>query len=441
MTSRTDSHIGEHRFIAFVVLACTVASIALILHVPTFRGDDSPGYLVMRDAWLHGHSLLHAIFTPDRQRLPLVPLLFLVFPSDQAAKIALSLLSLAAWSSLGLATLGLLRSATLRRLGLLVILSGAYAANVFTWHAFVLSESLSITTIVALVAALLAVLRNPSLRTELCFFAIAVASVLTRESNIFLVPLFAVPLLARLRGGVGPRIIFVATLLACAGAWVDSVRHDRSTLHMSMINNLDDRIVTDPAALAFFKRHGLPDDPSLAACANKFLWTCPPSPVLDAWTEAHAKGVYTRWLLATFPQRAVKILRDPVGVLDLYGANKAVVDLETNSSPEVVGYLRFFSPFNYPSIFLLALSMAAALSAARVPDHRREALGLLWALMCLGTNIFVCYWGDSSDVQRHCLPTIIGMEAICATLLLIGLDLVATNGSAAMKARNALDVA
>jgi hypothetical protein len=303
-----------------------------------------------------------------------------LWPNDKAMIVAQALLSFVAWAALALAVAGLLRTAVVTRIVVAALLLVPCTAQVAGWDLVILGESVSISTAVLALAALLRLVRSPSWRTAALFLAAALWFTMTRP-NVFVVLLlwavaFAVVALHRRQVVLWGSI--TAVLLAFAGysylynirsdaAWTERLGYARTTVAfaypVSQNGPVADAILKD-LRTSDAPRCMIPDTPRTVSDHGTTRWvkaTVKACPGMDAWATKHWNNWYGSWLLH-HPGLTLKVVR---------------VELPNSLSPPVWSGVTAPVPDSVSSLFFGSSPLPQA--ARDVGTYRTQPL-LIWVV-------------------------------------------------------------
>jgi hypothetical protein len=287
------------------------------------RYVDSSTYRV-KDRWfdlsltsLDGHSI----------RPWGVTLWMALWPSDRAITVAQALLSAVVWSALGLTVAVVIRRPAVRRVLVAALLLLACTAQVAGWDLAIMSESVSVSTGVLALAALIWLGDRPSWARATAFLAAALWFTMTRP-NVFVillawaVALLIVGLLRRQRMMLG--VVAGVLVVFCVYSYVYNVRSDaawtkafgysRTTVAyaypISGNGPVGKYIIRDlrnsdaPACMVPRSRRVVSDH-GTAAWVLKTLRTCPG---MNEWATENWNRWYATWLVH-HPGKALQIIR------------------------------------------------------------------------------------------------------------------------------------
>ncbi len=250
---------------------------------------------------------------------PLTSLLWKLTGGASGFTLAQSVIFVASWlflaSTFATFFTGLLRRAS----ATVLVLVFASSAPVMIWNRSVLSDSLALSAVAVLMAAVLRYAGGGSTRQAAYVVLAALLNVLVRYSQIVPVALVALVVLvvdvsrrrpdrSRRRGVVLFGLLLLVALLSSGLAKQSGV----TSLEMPSLYAT--RVFPLPGRVAWFAAHGMPDAPGIdrqaartpASPSGKVVIAT--SPVVTSWLASHGESLYVQWLL-THP---LTLLSDPI---------------------------------------------------------------------------------------------------------------------------------
>lgn len=228
-------------------LVFVVVRLAATVAAPVYREPDTPGYFRLQ--WWGG------------TRLPTVPLLYSIVSDERALVVVQALIGTLAWIVAAVVLLRPLQHRPVRLAAGAGIATLGVSAPVVNWDDALMSESLSISLALLLVAAVVAAFRRPSAGRLAGAWGCALAWALVRQNNVVLVALAALVLAAV---GTRPRARRAAWRLAVGFAAIGAVgfvlsssNHDIARENVAQI--VVRRILPDDAARHWFVGEGMPE--------------------------------------------------------------------------------------------------------------------------------------------------------------------------------------
>jgi hypothetical protein len=357
-------------------------------------------------------------------RLPLVPLVYeLLGESHGAISVAQALVGAACWALL-LWELSYVPS-RVARLGLMAaVLWIACSTYVVNWYAALLSESLSISLLV-LVIALLARWQ----RTGSGLWAVTIAASLwawARSTSAYVVALVGV--VAVVYSAVAARRHLVkASFLLGVGLFATAVSGQGQLWEQPFLHSMSERILPHPALTGWFASRGMPLSHRLKSLAGPYTTTGG-----SAYYHDPALASFRSWMSRSGKVDFTLFLITHPGWM-LHGTFSGHEEL----SPRLIGYYgggvsRPWLPAGIRHLFLtyrqgtLVLIGLADLVALGVAAARRSwtSRAYLWlGMVGLGLLTLIIDWaGDSWEVGRHSVEGTIA-TALAGLMLIASLQL------------------
>jgi hypothetical protein len=349
------------------------------------------------------------------QRPPATPLLIKLVGASGGYLLAQAVIAALSWGFLAW-TVGRLVAPGWRRLvAVWVILAFASAFPVTLWNRSVLSESLSMSLLAVVCAALIWTTHQVTWPRVVATAAACLAFAATRDAQVWTVAFLAVAV------GVGalaiarkdrPRATRVGVLSVCLVAVVVLTGWGTLASHRTPQNVADVlyvRIFPYPGRVAWFAHHGMPQAPQIDALAKatstqpgqaKVVSFSPSDPdfaALERWIQNQATGTYFLWL-ATHP---VYVLTEPL-IRPERSYNFAQGSLTAYASTTD----QYRSPLTVvvwpPLIGLLILAAVAAYLTFLSKGWRDGVWRMMLVFSAIGVLAMLVAWhGDGQEVTRH----------------------------------------
>ena len=343
-----------------------------------------------------------------------------------------SVVAVAAWGFLATTVAGTVRSNVARWVGFAGVLGLALAPGVLQWNAMITTESLSLSTLCAVIACAIRLVERGT-RRELAWFLGALAAfAYTRDTNALVAGGIGVVGLAcavrpawRVRavtvGAVGVALAVSATALANAA--------EPPRWYWPVAETTAIRLLAEPEATRYLVDHGFPWDPQMRTLPERYIALYVPvteGPQFAAfrtWVRRDGRRVYLDYLVSHPGWALRKPFDERELVLDVGG---------------VEGYGRLFhirpsGPFTFAgaiaaprSTALMEIWACAAALALVVLTVRRRVrpafagvVGLIGLFAIFG--YYAAWHGDALEVARHSLTAGIELRLACwiATALVI----------------------
>ncbi len=358
-------------------------------------------------------------------RPPLFPLLLKAARQDfdRAAAIQLGL-SIPAWGLLALMISRSLGYPGLRIAGFALVLLFSLTRHVAGWDFVMMSESLSITTLVLFVTACLWLLENWGAVRVAAVLVTALMLAFTRDTNAWMllalagvVALIALGSRTRRRGLIvtgGLVLIFVLSNFSAdlGNRWV-----------FPLGNLITQRVLPDKTAVRYFESCGMPVSPELLQLSGKYansddqaLFTGPALETLRRWLYDHGKACYVGWL-------ASQPLAQAWQALQRTGNLVAFQDVDRYFSNRYAPLLpAWLEAVLYPEQLTLWIWGLSTLGAILAVARRAWRANRLWAaFVCLNIlvfpHLFLTWHGDSMAPDRHALS--VGVQLYLGAWLLV----------------------
>jgi len=395
---------------------------------PPVLWTDSTSY-----ATVAGHPLWSTGFWAG-QRPPLAPLVLKMVGSSTGFVAFQSLLAVAAWGLLAF-TVGRLVPAGWRRVAAAwTVLAFASTTPVILWNRSVLSESLSLSILAVLVAAVIWTARHLTWPRVTAVLLASWAFAETRDAQVWTVGLLGLALAVvvlvhgrRHRRWSRRAGALAAGLLLVAGLTGGDAGHTGRTIQ-NMANVLFVRVFPFPARVSWFAAHGMPDAPTIDRLAAGVAATPgtakvvgldlsdPDNARLGRWIADHGQATYLLWLV-THPDYLITepLLRPEQafnfanGSLTFYAVTGRV------DSPLTAVF--------WPAWWWLLPLTAIGLVAATVTGWWRERSAptvVLLAVVGL-LSMLIAWQGDGQEVTRHTIEGFAELRLAVLVLFVIGL--------------------
>ena len=249
-----------------------------------------------------------------------------LWPGDHAIMIANALLSAVAWGALALVVAAGIRHATVRRLTAAALVLIPCTAQISNWDSVMQGESVSMSTGILALAALVWFTREPTWGRAATFGAAALWFTMTRPNVFVILMAWALGLLviAVLRRRLVVVWAVAALLVVFSGysyvynmrsdaAWTARHGFSRSTVGyaypISAFNPVASQIVADlrksdaPPCM-------IPEGKRLNAPLGPYQWvseTVPKCPAMNTWATKNWQSWYIGWLL-THPKSTIRVI-------------------------------------------------------------------------------------------------------------------------------------
>jgi hypothetical protein len=307
-------------FLAYLLLQAIV-----VLGLTTPRFPDSETYM-------------HVSFTGADLRLPTVPLLYKVLPTDSLRVAGQVLLAAAAWWALARASGAMIADRRVRLALMGVLLTLGLVGPIVNWNSVILSESTAISLTALMIALWLRYAQDPQRSTAVGAIAATLAWTLTRQANVIFGLLItaaaiAAALVWRNRGRIHLIVAIAMVLISLVGLL--EVNNNTTLAKGAFLYTLKARIIPNRGWTHWFTDHGMPNprfDPAQAGRA------VPLNPAFTSWLDDRGLRTYVEFM-ATHPRYT---LLDPLPYLSgeqasLYHPNRAQIpELQPDPTPSIL---------------------------------------------------------------------------------------------------------
>jgi hypothetical protein len=312
------------------------------------------------------------------------------------------------------------------------------------WDNILLSESLSTSLLVLLIALLLLTWRRPTAGLIAATLGVATLWMFTRQDDVVIF-LGLLPFLIAFvfwRRGLRSGLPVVAVLIAIGlwGAFAITRSGDDLVVNWNSLQIIENRIVPHPMELRFFVARGLPVTPTVLAERGAFPGHTSPlfhDPRVMNWVEHHFKSAYLAYLVQHLPASVGgAFAAAPFAVT---GPTAALIQVRPVLPAFVVRLL-----WSSEGALAFWLALAAALAALCIARHRSvrclPVIGLLLLAVLLGSILtwnLTGYPGDTGgDLPRLFMPVAVMLRlgtlltiAVCAEAAMSGSSPPPTNFS------------
>jgi len=395
-------------------MACALAFAAIraasLLHVDPFLTADTGVYLEMSQ-----RSLTDPVFWGGLRPV-FVPLFYKVCASNvHGIVFGQATVGILAWIGLAGTLARRMRTPVAAMAIFATVLLFGLSDLIIRWDAVILSESLSITTTVALLASLLWLRRgDPAWKFGVVFVLVAVWMT-TRESHTYLGLLLATFfVVAALYSWLSTRTVnwkYAALGVATFGCFVlNSASSDHGERwFFPFLNVTGRRVLVDSSKTQWFAAHGMPLNAAVRRMQGKWAsdddWAFYKAPDLESfrvWAHASGKNTYESFLL-NHPRF---LLTAPLADWQLLVASDRFVPY----APRYRGPLRGLDPLLWiasPKL-LIRWSFALLILSTTLAAWKRSWLILgvpLVGSLSLLLLALLVWHGDAMEIGRHSLLT------------------------------------
>jgi hypothetical protein len=398
---------------AFVILRAVE-----IAHSPT-RFPDTGTYLPLN-------------FLGYQERLWTVPLAYTLFPTGDLRVFAQFLAGVISWSALALSLRMVLTNRAVARGAMVGAFLLGLAPTLAGWDNILLSEGLSSSLLVGTIALLIMASVEATDGRIIAILAVATLWMFTRQANVviflsLLLPCVAFTLLKFGRGRRGLAITTGLVLIALWGGFAITRSGSDGVTEWNSLQILENRIATDPSALAYFRARGLPPSPHIAIEKGNFTGSGSPlfqDQRLTSWVNGHFKATYAGYLLQDLPHTLAK----PLDVLPVAVSESTESDGTARAVLPVVVTETVWGTADRDLLPWLAIAVALGVLvwARRLTIRCRPLIGLLALTVVVGSILTWTLTGyvGGSELARLFMPIAIAVRigilliiAVCADAL------------------------
>ncbi|GAB4503209.1 MAG: hypothetical protein Fur0043_02010 [Anaerolineales bacterium] len=414
-----------------VLLALTLLYLTVQVHA-CFLVSKASLFADSED-YLYGASLplTDAAFFSERRPWGILLIYKLLNGSLTAIHLFQVALSAAAWLGLAWTFIRSLQNRWIKLTGFSLLLGFSLTPTVQVWNHAVLSESLSISGLVIILALFLRLTQGWQWRT---FFFLAFSFILwmsVRETHTYLGVLVAgvLFLLGFLRRTW--RVYWLLMLCILLTFFVNNrlaaaYRLPRWALPMAEVITM--RILPEPEYLDFFARQGMPTPPELLALSGKWAISNDFAIVNDLklrkfsrWLFHDSQRVYIRFLL-THPDYLLwtpwenirrLLAADYVNVLPIENYRPAL--------PALLNELLYPLAWFWPAWEISLFALGGILVVVILRRWGQYSLPFLFFLLSI-PHLYLAWHGDALDVERHAVLVNVQWHVGIALIMLLFLD-------------------
>ena len=409
----------------FIIMRLYLAYIATIAAVPF---DDTPAFFRTSSAPLFSKTLWAGV------RPPLVPLLYKFAHNNYSAIIYLqTVISITCWFFLAWSLLHWLQSAVGKTVAFCIVVSLGTCEPIIVWESCLLSESISISLLAAMIGAWLLYLKDTRRANFIVLLSLSVCWIFCRETNPWMILILTFFLLPITLLKKNRRFLIMISIFIGVFALHDISSSIGKRWAFPLLNVISRRILPDEKNRAFFERHGMPITPTLlartnrcASCDNYAYYNDPALENFRKWFYAKAKQTYILWLVS----HPATTMREPLSNIEYMVASGSLFHHASPSSKRVlpsplsklvfpIGYARYFS---LVMVWFLILGTGIAIGSGVWKKENSWVVGIL--LVILAYPHFIIVWhGDvvGFEIERHSLAARVQLNIafwIMASLLI-----------------------
>jgi len=370
--------------------------------------------ILIGDSWsyLQGASL--DISDPNffSERRPWAILIFykVLGSSQSLIEIFQLLISTTAWLFLAWKFIGSIKNDWIKIAGFLVILGFSLSPTVQVWNHAVLSESLSISMMVLMVALFIGLAQKWGWRALFLLMLYFVLWMSFREANAYIALMVAFALVVI---GLLQRTLRVYWLLSFLIAVTFFVNYQLSSIYalprwaLPLAEVITIRILPDQEYLNFFANNGMPVNPALMAFSGRWANSDEYAIVnsvelakFEKWLYTEGRRVYVKFLL-THPRYTIESPLENIDVLladDFF--EEVPVPGYSPALPIVVNEILY--PERYFRLYLwVSLFASGFIFANSLRQEKRVNWVVFVSLLLAIPHLYLVWHGDALNVARH----------------------------------------
>jgi len=404
MLSRNNFHLSIIAILFVIYAGARALTAPPILDKPRVLADTTAYERISRepigsvDLWAASRPVMFPLLLKAAQQ-----------DFDRAAAFQLAL-SIPAWGVLALMVSRFLRHPALQVAGFAVVLLFSLERHIAGWDFVMMSESLSITTIILFTAACLWLLEGWHLIKVAAVLLAALLLAFTRDTNAWvLLALAALMVVAVAARWTKPKTLVLAGGLALIFMLGNASANRGNRWVFPLGNLLTQRVLPDSSALSYFESCGMPVSPALLQLAGKYansddqaMFGGPELESFRLWLYQHGKGCYMGWLVSSAGQQAWAALYQTGSLISFDTVDRFFSNRYAPLLPPQVGAIL------YPERFTLWIWGFSTLVAVIAVWKRAWRINALWAaFICLNLlvfpHLFLTWHGDAMAPDRHAL--------------------------------------
>lgn len=373
-------------------------------------------------------------------RAPFVPLIYKALAQDPSRIVfCQTVLSIVAWSLLAVLVFSLSQTTLAGILAMLLIFFYSLTDNIVLWNHVLLSESLNLSIVVAMISVWILYLRRQTIFTTFLVISIGFAFVFVRDTNAYVAIGIAGMLIVFeiFRRVVSQRPVHKSFLLV---AILYCLLFAASTFSQDMgkrwvfpfYNVLSQRILPYPHRLAFFRAHGMPVNEVLLGLSGKWAssddWRFIKDQGLSqfrSWTEKRGKQVYMLFLVS-HPIYLMEAPMNDLGQMITMNIIKFKVFTPTEFTSSLPGILWQYLVGVWGSpiiLFVCGFVFGAVFVSPHYHRHSYIYTVALANLFLVIPHYLVAYHGDAMEIYRHSLTSVVQFHLSCILGFITILDI------------------
>ncbi len=400
-----------------------------VVQGPVLTWQDTTSYLAVASHPFPSVALLAGA------RAPVEPLLWKLTGSDESYAFTQTVIAIVAWSVLAATVAWFIRSPWRSLLAVVALLSFASSWQVIMWDWSVLSESISLSALALMFAAVLWLVRRITLPRAAVLLLACLVFAAARDPGIWVAAMLAVSAcalaLARAIAN-GPRAaartaLVGLALLSIAGATeVGAATSSRNVINVEDV--FDVRVFPFPQRDAWFAARGMPQLAALDALAAKAAPARKSATVIAPDLGSKQWRALTKWFGRSSQVLYLEYLLTHPG----YDLTAPFVSPEltfNDANGNLAFYAGPYTPLPVISTIMFppgdVIMVLALLAAALVVARRLTRLSEIRAMFVMGVvglvAILIAWHGDGMEVARHTIEGNVEVRLAALVTLLFGL--------------------
>jgi hypothetical protein len=397
-----------------------------VVEGPVLTWQDTTSYMAVARHPFPSAALLGGA------RAPVEPLLWKLTGTDTRYALTQTLIAIVAWSVLAATVAWRLRSPWRSLLAGVVVLSFASTWQVIEWDWSVLSESISLSALALMFAAILWLVRRVTLPRAAVFLLASLVYAGARDPGIWVVAMLAVIAcalaLARLIAG-GPRraartALIGLALLSIAGVTeLGAVSSNRNVINVEDV--FDVRVFPFPQRIAWFAARGMPQSAALDSLAA----SAKPNRKSATVIAPHLGGRQWRALSTWFNRKSQVLYLEYLLTHPGYDVTAPFVSPEltfNDANGNLAFYAGPYTPLPVISTIMFppgdVIAVLGLLSASLAVARRLTGLAEIRAVVVMAIvgmlAILIAWQGDGMEVARHTIEGNVEVRlAVLVTML------------------------
>lgn len=430
MNSTSATFFQKHERLSFIFRAIIFVAYVLARVISTLSAIHAPRELA--DTGIYVRISTQSILGPNFLQVnrPFVfPLLLQIVHRDfvLAASIQLGL-TILAWGLLAYCISISFRPDWLRILSFVIILALSLVRHLAGWDFVMMTESLSLSTFALLIVCGIWLLRGWQIHKVVILCIAAFIFAFTRDTNAYLLIMFAGMLLfAVLLGWLSPKSLVLAGVFVLIFFISNLSANTSKRWIFPLVNVVGKRILPYSESVQRFEACGMPLTPELLGLADTFangedraFFNDPALEGFRNWVADHGKSCYIRWLVIEPVKSIGQAFSEFNELIYFADVNKYFSRRYTDLLPSRLE--RILYPVYYVTWLWIGLTIAALVAVVKQLWHD-NALWVVFIMLCLTIfpHLFITWHGDAMAPNRHAVS--VGMQLALTMWLFVFLVL------------------